>query len=421
VDGVRPGPQGPPDQGTAADPRPLRRLVTANAFSSVGDGVRFAALPLLAASVSGGDPLDVSVVAAAGRVAWLLAPVVGALVDRSDRRSAMVGADLARGVGLAALGLTVLAGRVPVAALALLAFVAGVAEVFFDTAAQAVVPALAEPARLERVNARLVAAQTVGTGFVGPPAGAALWALWHPLPFLLDATTFLVSAWVLRGLAGWLPRRQGAGADDGRPTARRVLRDMRAGLRVLVETPVLRRLVAAVVVLGVAQQAVYAVLVVYVTRTLGLPSSAYGWLLAVAAVGSLAGARAAAGTAARMGVRGSLVASVALSAGTYLTVAAVPHWPVVAVMLACNSAGVVLWNVVTVSLRQRLIPLDLLGRVTSGYRLAAWGVMPVGSVLGGALADRVGLAAPWLVSGALLLAALPLVAGIRAEPDPGSG
>ncbi len=103
-----------------------------------------------------------------------------------------------------------------------------------------------------------------------------------------------------------------------------------------------------------------------------------------------------------------------VSALSYLVVAVLPWWPLVALMLALNSAGVVLWNVCTVSLRQRLAPPHMLGRVTSGYRLAAWGAMPIGASAGGALAQHTGLDAPWALAGLLLLACLPLLRKVPA-------
>ncbi|GHK05953.1 hypothetical protein SY2F82_77500 [Streptomyces sp. Y2F8-2] len=381
----------------------------------MGDGARFAALPMLAAW-STKDVFWVSVVAAAGRAAWLLAPVIGTLVDRMPRRRSMVGADLARSVMLFLLVVLLVVRPVPVAVLVLLAFVSGIAEVFFDSAAQAVVPALAADHELERANARVMAAQITGTGFVGPPLGAALWAVWHPLPFFLDGVTFLVSALLLLGLP---ERTAHTGAGVGERGVRSLLRGTWAGLRFLGQDRVLRRLMVVVAVLGVGQQAVYAILVVYVERRLGLPPYGYSLMLVTAAVGSLAGARAAARTAKWLGSGRSLKLSVAVSALSYLVVAVLPWWPLVAAMLILNSAAVVLWNVCTVSLRQRLAPPGMLGRVTSGYRLAAWGAMPIGASAGGALAQHAGLDAPWVLAGLLLLACLPVLRGV-ASPGAGS-
>ncbi|MEU6665891.1 MFS transporter [Streptomyces sp. NPDC046727] len=397
---------------------PLGRLAAAGAISSVGDGVRFAALPMLAAAVTR-DVFWVSVVAAAGRVAWLLAPFIGTLVDRVPARRSMVAADLVRCAVLALLCACTVTGRVPLPLLVLIALLAGIAEVFFDSAAQAIVPSLAADRELERANARIIAAQITGTGFLGPPAGAALWAVWQPLPFAVDAVSFLVSALLLTGLPSTRPG--GRQADDGPAEhgVRGLLRDTWAGLRLLGGHRILRRLMVVVAVLGVGQQAVYAVLVVYVERRLGLPAHGYALMLVAAALGSLAGARAAPWAAGRLGSGRSLVVSVTVSALSYLVVAAVPWWPLVALMLAGNSAGVVLWNVCTVSLRQRLAPPGMLGRVTSGYRVAAWGTMPLGAALGGVLAEDAGLDAPWAVAGLLLLGCLPLLRRMPSgSPEP---
>ncbi|WP_163010849.1 MFS transporter [Streptomyces dangxiongensis] len=209
-------------------------MVTANALGSVGDGARLAALPLLAAAVTH-DVFWVSVVAAAGRAAWLPAPLIGTLVDRMAARRSMVGAELARCALLAVLAAATAVGWVPVTLLVLLAFLCGIAEVFFDSAAQAVVPRLAADRQLERTNARIIGAQITGTGFIGPPLGAALWAVGQPWPFAVDAVTFLGSALLLRGLPLGAP---GERTEHG---VAALLRGTWAGLRLLGGDRVLRR------------------------------------------------------------------------------------------------------------------------------------------------------------------------------------
>ncbi|EST36332.1 hypothetical protein [Streptomyces roseochromogenus] len=143
-------------------------------------------------------------------------------------------------------------------------------------------------------------------------------------------------------------------------------------------------------------------------------------MLVAAALGSLAGARAPPWMAWLLGFRRSLVVSVTVSALSYLVVAAVPWWPLVALMPAATGAGVVLWNVCTVSLRQRPAPPGMLGRVTSGYRVAAWGTPPLGVPLGGALAKEAGPDATWAAAG-LLLGCLPLLRRMASTPSEPAG
>jgi MFS family permease len=97
---------------------------------------------------------------------------------------------------------------------------------------------------------------------------------------------------------------------------------------------------------------------------------------------------------------------------------------VVAVMLAAQGFAVTMWNVVTVSLRQQIVPAPLLGRVNSVYRMLGWGLMPVGALAGGFVAHAAGLRAPYIVAGIIcglsLLAALPLLLAANRPPAPTS-
>lgn len=384
-----------------------RRFYVANSLSNLGDGTRLSALPLLAVVIAHGSALDVALVATVSRAAWLAAPFIGTLVDRWSRRACMVSADLTRAALLLTLGMLAL-GRPPLSVVLVIALVTGIGEIFFDCAAQSMVPSVARDGSLslERVNSRLMAIQTVGTGFVGPPLGAVLWECWHPLPFLADGGTFIVSALLLSGL-----RDRDRPRPDRRPGG--FLRDTWVGIRYLLGHRELRRLTGAVALLGIAQQTAFGTLVLFATSRLRLSSDGYGLLLTVAAVGALLGAQVSPLLVKVLGPRVSLWGSVGLTALTYALVALVPAWWVVAVLDALNSGCVVTWNVITVSLRQRIIPPDLMGRVTSGYRLAAWGAMPVGALLGGKVAAVYGLAAPWAVAAAIMVLAVPLMWGVR--------
>lgn len=384
-----------------------QRFYVANSLSTLGDGTRLSALPLLTVVIARGSAVDVALVAGISRAAWLSAPFVGTLVDRWSRQICMVSADIVRAALLLTLGVLAL-GRPALPAVLLIALVTGVCEIFFDCAAQSVVPAIAgeSSVSLERMNSRLMAIQTVGTGFVGPPLGAVLWESWHPLPFFADGGTFVVSAALLSGLRDSCRTMRNRHSDG-------FLQDTWAGVRYLLGRRELRRLTGAVALLGIAQQAAFGTLVLFATRRLHLSADGYGLLLTVAAIGALGGAQVSPFLIKVLGSRGSLWGSVGLTILTYALIALVPAWWVVAVLGALNSACVVTWNVITVSLRQRIIPPDLMGRVTSGYRLAAWGAMPMGAFLGGKVASMYGLAAPWAAAAAIMVLVAPLMWGIR--------
>ncbi|MGW0811422.1 MFS transporter, partial [Nonomuraea sp. NPDC002799] len=181
------------------------RLVSAAGVSAVGDGLRFAALPLLAAALLP-DAFQVSVVTAATTVPWLLFGLpAGAYADRFERRRLMVLADLLRaGTLVAATGLLAL-GWLTFWPLVAVAFLLGVGEVLFDCASFALLPSVVAAERLEAANGRLFAVQTTGRDLVGHVLGGVLFAAGRAVPLLLDALSFLASAALLRGIPGSRP------------------------------------------------------------------------------------------------------------------------------------------------------------------------------------------------------------------------
>jgi MFS family permease len=114
-----------------------------------------------------------------------------------------------------------------------------------------------------------------------------------------------------------------------------------------------------------------------------------------------------------IGMLPSLFTSAALTAAVFAAIGLAPNPPVAAMMLAGQGFSVTMWNVVTVSLRQQIVPSALLGRVNSVYRMLGWGLMPAGALAGGFIAHAAGLRAPYLAAAALcavaLLAAAPLL------------
>jgi MFS family permease len=143
--------------------RAFLKLWSASVISNLGDGVRLAALPLLAASLTD-DPRVIALVAAVSGLPWLMFSLVsGALVDRIDRRRVMITVDAARAVLVALLALALVADVADVTSLLVLAFALGLGETFFDTAAPAMTAAIVPNDRLESANARLLAANTLAT------------------------------------------------------------------------------------------------------------------------------------------------------------------------------------------------------------------------------------------------------------------
>jgi len=378
------------------------RLWTAGAVSNLGDGVVLAAMPLLAASLSHNDPVTVALVATAGTLPWLLFSLVGgAIADRTDRRRTMAVVDGMRFVAMAALAVALLAGAESIVLLVIVSFALGMAETVFDNASQAILPSLVtDDDLLETANGRLEGAQIVTNQFVGPPVGAVLFGLAAAAPFFLDAASFALAALLALTLRGsFRPERELQGTT--------VRSDIAEGVRWLVRHRVLRTLAIALGVINFVGLAAMTILVLYAENVLHLTKLQYGLLFTVEAAGALLGSLVAARISARLGPGTTLATAIAISAASFLVPVVWANAIAVAASLALGAFWGLVWNVITVSLRQTLVPDALLGRVNSAYRLVGWGTMPLGALAGGLLADAFGLRAPFLVAGvvALLLAA----------------
>jgi MFS family permease len=385
-----------------------RRLWWANAISSTGDGAFVAALPLLAVTITR-DPRLVAVVTAASYLPWMVLSLpAGALVDRYDRATLMWRAQAIQAAVVAAVAIAVVFRVANIAVLGLAGLLLGSAEVIFSNAAQAVLPALVPPELLARANGSQQVSLTVGETFLGPPAGSLLFAVAAALPFGLDAASFAGSA----ALLARLPRTGPADEETGQPrTAIRA--QIAEGLRWLFRHRLLRVVAVLLGVFNFANQMGQAVLVLLATQTLHTGTRGYGLLLAVTAVGSVLGGLVSPAVTGRLGMLPSLIIAGVVDAAVFAGLGLAPDPAVAALMLAGQGFAVTMWNVVTVSLRQQVVPAHLLGRVNSVYRMLGWGLMPLGALAGGFVAHAAGLRAPYLVAGLLcglcLLAAVPFL------------
>jgi MFS family permease len=390
------------------------RLWWANAISSTGDGAFVAALPLLAVTITR-DPRLVSVVTAATYLPWMVLSLpAGALVDRYDRATLMRRSQFVQAAVVAVLAVLVVFRQADIEVLALGGLLLGCAEVIFSNAAQSILPALVPPELLSKANGSQQISLTVGESFLGPPVGSLLFAAAAALPFGLDAASFAASA----GLLTKLPRQKQEPQGTQRPKVRAQIAE---GLRWLTRHRLLRVVAVLLGVSNFANQMGQAVLVLLATQTLHVSTRGYGLLLAVTAVGSVVGGLVNPWLTRRVGLLRSLIISAAIDAAVFVGLGLAPDPAVAAVMLAGQGFAIAMWNVVTVSLRQQIVPAALLGRVNSVYRMLGWGLMPAGALAGGFVAHAAGLRAPFIVGGALtalaLLAAIPLLLAAAPQDD----
>lgn len=407
------------------------RLWWANAVSYAGDGALVSALPLFAVTVTK-DPRLISLVSAAMFLPWLLLSLpAGAIVDRHDRVALMWRSQTVQFAVMAVLTILIMTRVAGIAVLAAAGFLLGCAEVVFSNAEQSALPALVPADLLPRANGNQQVVLTIGETFVGPPLGSALFAVRAALPFGLDAVSFAGSAALLAGL----PRTAKSRTTQSRTTRARSEQGMRAqiaeGVRWLAGHRLLRTVALLLGVSNFSSQMGQVTLVLLATQTLHVGTGGYGLLWTAAAIGSVLGGLVNPAITRRLGLLTSLIVAMAAFAALDAGIGLAPDFAVAAALMACNGFFVTMWNVVTVTMRQRIVPAELLGRVNSVYRMLGWGLMPLGALAGGFIAHAAGLRAAYIVggvlSGAALLAALPALAGAasgssadKASPDKAS-
>ncbi|TCC64381.1 MFS transporter [Kribbella pittospori] len=378
--------------------RPYWVLWTAGAVSFAGDGIMFGALPLLAASITR-DPRIVSLTEAAANVGWLLLGLIsGVMVDRWRRTTTMWIVDTIRAVVAGAFAAVVLLDLGTIPLLLLTAFLLGLLAPFFDNAASVVVTDVVVPASLERANGYSQASLVVLSSLIGPPLGAALFVLSRGLPILLNAVSFAGAAllvWIVRKSA---PARV-VDAD------RHLGRELKEGLVYLWQHKLLRSLCLLLTIVNAVGAGIVAILVLYVLEVLHLPQAGFGWLVAIYAIGGVLGAFIAPRLSRRISTSTSLIGAMVLSGVAVVCFGVLSDLAPVAVAAVALGFGSTWWNVVSITLRQRVVPAELLGRVTAVYRMVAFCAAPLGAVGAGFLAHRTDLRTPYLVMGLIQLAA----------------
>lgn len=379
--------------------RGLGRLLASTGVSIAGQGMVLAAVPLMAASLTR-SPMGVSISVAATYAAWLVAGLpAGALVDRWHRRATMVVADMVRAALLGGFALTVMADTASLWLLIAVVFLVGVAGCFFDPASQAAIPAVVgrDQQALAKANGRLWSLDLLGRSLVGPPAGAALFAVAAVLPFAANAATFVISAFLLVGL------RQLGKPDRGRHKQPNLARSVSDGVSFLAHHRELRGLTLGMASFNLVYNLAYATLVLFAQERLGLDERGFGVLLAMLAVGGLLGGWLSPKLSGR-------VSTLKVYAGCLLTQALA--WAAVALIETPIAAGASLVlvglasmtaTVIGAAARQSLTPDHMLGRMSAGTRVVGLGAAAIGALAGGAIAGVGTLSSPFVVAALMAL------------------
>ena len=400
------------------------KLWTATAISNLGDGVSMVAYPWLASAVTR-SPILIAAAGFASRLPWLVFTLhAGVLTDRFDRRKLIVAMDLMRGILTVFVGLVVYFNRDSFPALnelttitnletnwpiyftlLITAFLFGLAEVLRDNSAQTLMPSVVDKENLETANGRMWSAESLTNSFIGPPLGSLLIGIAIFIPFLFDAASFFFAVALIASLKGTFKP-----VADEKPREKINFKaEIKEGYVWLWAHPLLRPMAIILGSMNGIGTMVGAVYILFAQEVLHTSVFTFAILGTAGAVGGTIGGILAPKVSAKIGSGPSL--SLALAAAPFgaLVIGVTSSWQVVWVVTVVESFVAILWNTITVSLRQSIIPTHLLGRVNSVYRFFAWGSIPIGMFVGGGLVSALthvlsrenALRAPYLIGMAL--------------------
>ncbi len=387
-------------------------LLTATFVTNLGDGLRLAALPLLATTLTS-SPILISAVTAAQFLPWIFfAPFGGVIVDRSDRRRLIMITQAWRSLVMAALALALLTDLVHIWQLFVVAFVITVGEILVDPSVVATVPTIVEPANLDRANSRITMVETVTNEFVGGPVGAASFAFAPWLPFVLDALSYLGSI----APFSRLPASQRTPVEG--ETQRSFRTEMGDGLRWIKGHAFLRPLTLGIAVFHLGTAGAFSLLAFFIVDELEAPGFVFGFVLSSAAIGATMSSLMAARLVDRFSRRSAITLAATLTALSVIASGLVTsEWQLIVAWMF-NGFGGGLSLSIGRGFIQRHTPNDLLGRTAIASRMMTRPSFVVGALLAGVIASWTSVRWSFVVAGSFhLLGALLLWRSFEHEPD----
>jgi len=400
--------------------RDFHWIWSSSTVGNLGDGVLLAAGPLLVATVTL-EPFAIAMALFLQRVPWLLFGVLaGAVIDRLDRRLLIITVNIVRALILAVLALSIALGYRDLPVIYATMFLLGTAETLADNASSTVVAVAVPRAGIGQANARIHGGRIVANQLAGPPLGAFIFGLGLAVPFGFNALCFALSVALISRINLPVP------ADTG-PRTTSLRAEAAEGLRWLWGHAPVRTLAIMITVFNVTFGAAFSIWVLYATQRLGLSEVGFGLLLTARAVGGLLGAAVYQRLERHFSYAWLLRVGLVIETCTHLALALTKVAVVAGAVMALFGIHAVVWGTTSTTVRHRAVPAPLLGRVTSVYMIGSVGALALGTLLGGAIAQRWGLIAPfWFafvgsaVTTALIWQSLPNVADAAADGDPDS-
>ena len=376
------------------------KLWSATGISNLGDGVAAVAYPWLASAVTR-SPFLIALSVVVSRLPWLVFTLfAGVLTDRFNRKRIIVTMNIFNGILTLVVGAFVYLERESLPSLnelasitdletnytlyfviLITAFLFGLAEVLRDNTAQTMMPAVVEDKHLEKANGRMWSAESLTNSFIGPPLGSLIISVAIFLPFFIDAATFFIAAAIIATLKPTVKSFK----PDHKSGPINFRAEIKEGFTWLWRHELLRPMAIILGLINGIAALSGAMFILFAQEVLETTVFIFAILGTAAAVGGIIGGLLGPKVSEKIGRGRSLALALFTMPMTALLIGMSSLWYLVWILIAIETFTAVLWNVVTVSLRQSLIPSHLLGRVNSVYRFFAWGTIPIGTLLGGTL------------------------------------
>jgi len=375
------------------------RIWSASLITNLVDGVLRLAAPLLAVSLTE-DPILIGALSALGLLPWLFFAIpIGALVDRVDRRKALVIGNSLRAVIALFIAFAVSQDFINIWLLLISVFFFGICEVLVDTTSQAVWPQILDKSNYERGNSRLQISEVIVSQFAGAPLSGLLYAVSIALPFFFSTTGFILAGLLI--LLFPFERAINVRKEGDAGQAKLGLKgDIKFALNYLYQDKQIFSIVVITTLLGFFYSLSNAIAPLFILKELNVSPALFGVVLAIQGIGALAGSIAAPMVSKYLGRGKALAINVFFASLLVIFIGLSPNAYFFVAVSVLVGFTISVWNILLMSLYQSLIPPELYGRIHGARRTIVWGLMPIGALLGGVIA-RGGLRLPFLIGGSI--------------------
>ncbi len=375
------------------------RIWSASLITNLVDGVLRLAAPLLAVSLTE-DPILIGALSALGLLPWLFFAIpIGALVDRVDRRRALVLGNSLRAVIALFIAFAVSQDFINIWLLLISVFFFGICEVLVDTTSQAVLPQILDKSNYERGNSRLQISEVIVSQFAGAPLSGLLYAVSIALPFFFSTTGFILAGLLI--LLFPFERAINVRKEGDAGQAKLGLKgDIKFALNYLYQDKQIFSIVVITTLLGFFYSLSNAIAPLFILKELNVSPALFGVVLAIQGIGALAGSIAAPMVSKYLGRGKALAINVFFASLLVIFIGLSPNAYFFVAVSVLVGFTISVWNILLMSLYQSIIPPELYGRIHGARRTIVWGLMPIGALLGGVIA-RGGLRLPFLIGGSI--------------------